>query len=191
MGTKRPEGGVLPALLTLGGAFLFGGVAGCLLAGLVDGGGMDMLNTYLQGWLAAVHSGGTDVPGLVSLIWELVRWPLLAAMLGFTVLGLPGLPVLFAARGFFLAFSIGSFVRMFGPMGGVWAIPIFGVSALFTIPVLFVLGVEGWARLRGSPVAGSRPLRYLFCAAVLCVCVLVEYFLVPSVLTAIAGFMTA
>ena len=39
---------------------------------------------------------------------------LLALLLGFTALGLLGLPLLFAVRGFLLAFSIASFVRLFG-----------------------------------------------------------------------------
>lgn len=191
MGARKPDGGALAALLVLGGAFLFGGIVGCLLAGSVGGGGIDSLSSYLQGYLSAVHSGQAVAPGLLGLIWEQVRWPLFAVLLGLTALGLPGLPVLFAARGFFLAFSVGSFVRVFGPMGGIWAFPLFGLSGLFTIPVFFLLGAEGLTRLGKSPIAGNRALWYGLCACALALCVLAESFIAPSLLSLIAKLVSA
>lgn len=98
----------------------------------------------LRGGISSRRSGGEiTAPALASLVWDTVRWPLLALLLGFTALGLLGLPLLFAVRGFLLAFSIASFVRLFGGAGCLLALLVFGVSGALSVPVLFVLGVQG------------------------------------------------
>ena len=104
-----PDGGFFPALAIVGAFFLAGGLAGCILASCVDGGGGESLSAYLQSFLSAARAGAVDAPAVLSLVWSTIRWPLLALLLGFTALGLLGLPILFAARGFLLAFSIASF----------------------------------------------------------------------------------
>ena len=45
-------------------------------------------------------------PPLLISVWETIRWPLLVFGLGFTTLGLLGIPLVFSVRGFLLAFSI-------------------------------------------------------------------------------------
>lgn len=117
-----PAGGLLPALITVASAFCIGGLAGMLLAAQVGGGGHDSLAAYIEGYLAAAKSGSVVLsPGLLSVLWESVRWPLFAFLMGFTALGVLGIPTLFAVRGFLLSFAVSSFVRMFGGTGGILA----------------------------------------------------------------------
>ena len=120
-------------------------------------------------------------------------------LLGFTALGILGLPLLFSVRGFVLAFSIAAFVRMFGGTGGVLAFLLFGVSGLVSAPVFFILGVQslGAAQAlavrflgdgRRNPIYGKTYwLRCGWCAAALCLCVILEYLAVPALVAAAAG----
>lgn len=154
--------GLIPVLAVTAACFLLGGLVGCLLASHIGGGGQESLAAYVEGFLRAAQAGEITAPALASLVWDTVRWPLLALLLGFTALGLLGLPLLFAVRGFLLAFSIASFVRLFGGAGCLLALLVFGVSGALSVPVLFVLGVQGLlaARVLAGRVWGmGKPLR--------------------------------
>lgn len=194
-----PDGGFLPALAVTAAFFLAGGLAGCLLASYVGGDGGASLSAYLQGFLRASGAGEVDAPAMAALVWNTARWPLLAVLLGFTALGLLGLPLLFAVRGFLLAFSIASFVRLFGGAGCLLAFLVFGISGAVAVPALFVLGVQSLvaARVlasrflgegkRPSPYGKAYLVRCGMCAAALCVCVLLDYLAVPVLVSGAAG----
>ena len=126
--------GLIPVLAVTAACFLLGGLVGCLLASHIGGGGQESLAAYVEGFLRAAQAGEITAPALASLVWDTVRWPLLALLLGFTALGLLGLPLLFAVRGFLLAFSIASFVRLFG---GVGCLLVFGPDN-FILPTLLI-----------------------------------------------------
>ena len=117
---------------------------------------------------------------IVSLVWYDPVASITAA--GFTPTGLLGLPILFAARGFLLAFSIASFVRLFGSTGCLLAFLVFGITGAVAFPALFVLGVQSLlaARVLASRFLGRGNVRLpterpIFCAAAgvprRCVCV--------------------
>ena len=179
------DGSVL-ILAAVSACFFLGGLAGCLLAGCVDGGGQESLAAYVEGFLRAAQAGDAAPPALAALVWETLRWPLLALLLGFTALGLLALPLLFAVRGFLLAFSIASFVRLFGGTGCLLALLVFGVGGAFSVPALFVLGVQSfmtartlagrvWGESKAAPLYGRAYwLRCGGCAAALCVLSLIH-----------------
>lgn len=194
-----PAGGLLTALCAVGGAFALGGLLGCLLAAQVGGGGNDSLTAYLQSYLTAARTGAVTQPGLLPIVWETLRWPLFTFLMGFTALGMLGIPVLFAIRGFLLSFAVSSFVRLFGGAGAILAFFAFGLTGLVAVPVLFVLGVQGFASSR--ELAGrffgndKRPLpfgrafllRCGVCAGALCLCMVLEYVAVPALLGSVAS----
>lgn len=196
-----PEERILPALATISVSFLLGGVAGCLMSTFVDGAGQESLRAYLEAFLSAAQNGSTGAPGLVVQLWDILRWPCFALLLGFTALGVLGLPMLFAARGFLLAFSIAAFVRIFGSAGCLLAFLIFGIGGGFSVPALFVLGVQGLGASRilasrflgegkaPSPYGRAYFLRCGGCAAGLCVCVVLERFAVPALVSGAAGMI--
>ena len=193
--------GATAALLILSAAFLLGSAAGCLLAGQVDGGGGDALGDYLQGYLSAALSGDVEKPELFSLIWETVRWPLFVLILSLTPLGLLGIPILFLVRGFLMSFAVASFFRALGTMGLVLAFIVFGIPGLIGIPVLFVLGVQGFLSagamvscFMGEGRLSPLPDRMFFlrcglCAAALCICGLTECCVVPPLLESLAALL--
>lgn len=189
---SMPSDGIMPALAVTSAFFFLGGVLGCILAARVGGGGSDSLAIYLKQFVTAAGGQTISQPPLLPLIWETLRWPLLIFLLGFTTLGLLGIPIVLLIRGFLLAFSIASFVRMFGSSGGLLAFLIFGVSGCVALPVLFVLAVQGILASRylatrflgegrrNSPYGKRYFLRCGICAGALCVCVFLEFVVVPA-----------
>ncbi len=198
-----PLAGETPALAVLSISFFLGGVAGCLLAASVDGGGGESLASYLEGFLTVARADSVTPAPLLPLLWEVLRWPLFAIVLGFTALGMIGLPILFSVRGFLLSFAVASFSRVFGGAGSLMAAVVFGVPGLFSIPALFALGVQGFVIARslagramgdggrGAPIGRTCFLRCGVCAGTFCVCVLLEYLAVPAMLAGMAGLFPA
>ena len=182
-----------------GSVLILAAVSACFFLG----GGQESLAAYVEGFLRAAQAGEAAPPALAALVWETLRWPLLALLLGFTALGLLALPLLFAVRGFLLAFSIASFVRIFGGTGCLLALLVFGVGGAFSVPVLFVLGVQSfmtartlagrvWGESKAAPLYGRAYwLRCGGCAAALCVCMLLDGFAVPALVSGLAGTLLA
>mgnify|MGYP006891728372 CR=1 FL=1 len=156
------------------------------------------VNAYVTGYLTAARAGEAVPPHMLSVVWSTIRWPVFAVLMGFTGLGLLGIPVLFSIRGFLLSFAITSFVRMFGGVGGVLAFLTFGVTGLVAIPVLFVLGVQSLAAARllagrflgdgkrSLPFGRAYWVRCGLCSAALCLCALLEYAAVPALVRLVA-----
>lgn len=196
-----PETRMIPALVVISVSFFLGGLAGCLVSTFVGGAGQESLRAYLESFLYAAQGGETVVPGLAAQLWDILRWPCLALLLGFTALGVLGMPLLFAARGFLLAFSIAAFVQMFGSAGCLLAFLLFGIGGGFSVPALFVLGVQGFAAARAlasrflgegktpSPYGKLYFLRCGGCAVVLCVCVILERYAVPALVAGASGMI--
>jgi len=192
--------GQTAALILLGASFVLGSVAGCLMAGGMDPGEQGALREYLDSYRTLMGQEAS-VPQFWPLVWDVARFPLLAAVLGFTALGVVGLPVLFGVRGFLLSYAVSAFYRLYGLTGQIPAFILFGLSALLWMPVLFHLGVQGllcsYGLLRRSLGEGRYPLgidrafwvRCGICAGALCVCAAVEYLAVPVLFQAVAELL--
>lgn len=141
------------ALLCLAACFAAGAVGGCFFAGALDEDAATSLFDYFGGYFASIESGLTLHFSLLSAVWEVLRWPLLTFVLGFTVLGVVGLPVAFCVRGFLLSYAVSVLVRLYGAAGLVAALAVFGFSDFFVLPALFTLGVDAF-RAAGS-MAGN------------------------------------
>lgn len=188
-----------PGLILLAICFFAGSVAGCLWAGGVAGQRDGTLAAYIDGYLSAARTGNLTVPSVFSVLFEALRWPVLVLLLAFTPVGSIGIPIVFAVRGFLLSFAVASFVRVLGGAGTILAFLLFGVTGLFTIPVLFVLGTQGLtacfllvSRLTGERRSGTVYgkqyfLRCGLCAAALLVCVFLEQTVIPALLSLLAG----
>lgn len=190
-----------PALVATAAFFTFGGVAGCLLAFQVADAGMTALTGYLDRFLAAAQAGGLEIPGLAELLWRSFRWPLAAILLGFTALGLLGIPILASVRGFFLAFSIASFARAYGREGLTVAFFLLGIPGSFSVPAFLLLSTQSlssaYALAGRSGGSGRRDLPfhrdYFFrcgvCAAAVCASLLLERYLVPALVSGAAAVL--
>lgn len=193
-----PSSGAFVALLILSIAFFLGGLAGCLLAGQSEDG---TLSQYLTSYLTQIQAQGAYRPAVLSLLWELVRWPVLIFALSFTPFGLLAIPAAFLFRGFLLSFAISSFFCVYGFGGLALAFLVFGISGLIGVTVLFLLGVQGFlrsaaliGRLMGDRSGGALFSRtdlpqYSICALGLLFCGLLEYFVIPQLVEALAGVL--
>ena len=188
------EGG--GSLAVLGLSFLLGGGTGVMLAALAGGDGGGQLRDYLADYL--LLAGQSALPGsLWPSLWGYLRCLLAVLVLGMTALGAVGLPVLFAARGFFFAFSVGCFCRVFGGAGLFPAFALFGLSALLWLPALFLAVVPGLTRARGllgrSLGGGGGPSvspvfwgRAALCGGLVLAAAAAERWVVPALLRAAA-----
>lgn len=196
-----PSSGGTAALVILTVAFFVGGLAGCVLVNRVGGNGEVALEEFLKGYLSVANNGDITRPNVLTLVWETIRWPLFIFLLSVTPLGLFGIPVLFLLRGFLLSFSIASFFRVLGASGLALAFALFGVTGVLYVPVLFILGVQGFlmsGAMTGRLIGEGRKCSLLdrivlfrcgICAAVLGVCCLLEYHLVPLLMEPLAAFV--
>ena len=196
-----PSNGAAGALIIIAVMFFIGGLAGCTLVGRADGGGEAALSSYLDGFLNVAESGEIVRPTFVSLLWKAIRWPLFALFLGFTPLGLICIPALFLIRSFLLSFSISSFFYVLGTKGLLFAFSVFGITSLVYIPILFVLGIQGFLNSgmiigrmtgengRGPSVKRSDFFCFSVCFLILLLCCFIEYSMGSAVLKTTAEIL--
>ncbi|MDD5938546.1 MAG: stage II sporulation protein M [Clostridiales bacterium] len=196
-GSPTTEG--TPALVVTAAFFALGGLLGCFLAFQADRGGDQILSGYLAAFLSSAQDGALNLPDLPGLIWRTARWPGALFLLGFTALGLLGIPALSVLRGFFLAFSISSFARVYGRAGLSVAFLLLGIPGLLSVPVFLLMAAQSfsaaWSLACRSGAQGGRSLPYhrdYFlrcggCAAAVVVCIFLEHQVIPVLVSGAAG----
>lgn len=193
---RQPEGFYLSRLLLLAVFFLCGIVLGQLLAGQVPAAAGAELRRYLTDYLTLADEPAASGQALLSVVVIYFRYPLLAFLLGFASVGVLLLPVVTAAFGFFLSFSVCCFTAAFGADGVLLALVVFGLRCAVTLPCFFLLAIPslgtssalaslsfGRGR-RSAPVTYGRGcwLRLAGCVAAGAAGVCVELFLSPVLL---------
>ncbi len=197
---KISDGLVLTVILFA--CFTGAGLAGCAMVMCAGEDCMSTLSAYLRGYMAILDDGTAASASLWSVIWELCRWPLLSLLLGMTALGAVAIPVIFCARGFLLAYSIASFVRVFGFPGILAALSVLGMTALASVPVLFCIGTLSFSnslRLAAGvweSRSASLPYREMLwclipCAGLLLLAVVLQWSLMPQLLLFAAEMLSS
>ena len=183
--------------------FLSGIVVGTFSANSLDEAGTLALGASMAGHIDQILVGGHHTPGFWSTLWVTGRVHLLVLFLGFSLLGVPGLPVVAGVRGFYLSFSIAAFIRVFGAGGWPLAFALFGVGALITIPCFFLLASQAFrasAHLGKSVLGLGRAqvqalygrdyvLRTGVCAVGILAAVLLELYLTPALVVWASSFL--
>lgn len=181
----------LTQLAVLGICFAVGALGGFFFSGGIESG--PELTDYLRRYFEMAGQGNGIEPTLWSSVWDLARWPLAAFLLGSTALGVVGVPVLLGARGFLLAFSATAFARLFGWPGVAASLAAFGVTALISVPVLFVVSADAFRQSLGrlsagrSPAWSQRAQALTPCAGLLVLAVALQQTLMPALLTAVCA----
>lgn len=181
----------LTQLAILGVSFGLGALAGFFFSHW-SGDSLE-LTDYLHSYFQMVGQGNGAEPPLWSSIWDLIRWPLAAFLLGSTALGVVGVPILLGARGFLLAFAASTFGRLFGLPGTAAALTAFGVTALVAVPVLFVSAADAF-RQALTQLSGERPPGWSEraqalapCAGLLVLAVALQQTLMPALFSAVCA----
>lgn len=189
--SSTPAWDGLTQLVFLGVCFAAGALGGFFFSGW--GGDDPALLDYLSRCFQAAGQGGGVEPLLWDSIWDLLRWPLAAFLLGSTALGSAGIPLLLGARGFLLSFAAATFARLFGLPGMAASFAAFGVSALVAVPVLFVVSADAFrqslGRLSGDrpPAWGQRVQALTPCAGLLVLAVALQQTVMPALFTAVCA----
>lgn len=187
-----PTGEGTPALVMTATFFALGGLVGSFFALWPAGDGAEAMAGYLSAFLTAAREGTLREPALMEFVWRALRWPLAAFLLGFTALGVLGIPILTGLRSFCLSFSIAAFAQAYGGDGLVTAFLLLGIPALAYVPAFFLLATQSFSTacaLAGRAAGqGRRELPYHrehffrcgMCAAAVCVGVVLERYIVPA-----------
>lgn len=155
--------------------------------------GNDELRAYFDGCAARAAASAPDLETALRTAVCYFRASVAAFLLGFSPLGVVCLPLLLAAQGFVLSFSLFSFAEALGHSGFPLLAALFSLRLLFVLPCTFLLGSASMERawslsslLRGKRVRPVSAGLYRFavcCACLLLGCVL-ELWLVPLLLQA-------
>ena len=149
----------LTRLAVLAVCFGLGALGGFLFSAL-SGDSPELLDYLRLYFRSAGEDGGLD-PSLAAVVWDLLRWPLAAFLLGLVPIGAVGIPLLMGARGFLLAFAATTFARLFHLPGLAAALAAFGVTVLVAVPVLFVVAEDAFRQsLSRLPGAASAPAHW-------------------------------
>ena len=183
----------LTRLAVLSVCFGLGALGGFLFSAL-SGDSPELLD-YLRQYFQSAGAGGGPELSLGAVIWDLIRWPLAAFLLGLTPVGVAGVPVLMGARGFLLAFAATTFTRLFHLPGLAAALAAFGVTVLVAVPVLFVVAEDAvrqsLSRLPGAasvPIPWSERIRALApCAGLLVLAVALQQAVMPALFSAVCA----
>lgn len=199
---RGPGSELQSALFCLTVCFTVGSVGGCIFAGRLGTDTQTRLLDYFGSYFTALVGDKTAVPSSFSAVWEIVRWPFLAFVLGFTALGVVGLPLVFSVRGFLLSYAVAALVRLYGVTGLVVSLAVFGVSGFLVLPVLFTLGVDSFrgagamaVKLMGDgrrsfPPGRGRLFRAGCCGILLAVASTLQLQLTPVLLASAAKLLS-
>lgn len=174
-------------MMLLGGSFVLGGLLGFLFGGLIPQEEDLSLCQYFLDYFQAVQAG-EGKPSLISLWISNLKAPFFVFCLGFSFLGVLGLPLLFFFESFVFTFSVSTLCRVLGVSGILPAFVLFGLPALWWTPLLFLLGQQSfqsaWNLRRGQqpqfPPGYWLPVLLSFLGLMLRVAY--EYWILPSLL---------
>ena len=129
------------------------------------------MGAYVQSYAQLADGRSQQPVSVLSAAAAYLRYPLLAFLFGLSAAGVALIPLLCAAQGFFLSFSVCCFAAALGRDGVLLALAALGLRCLFVLPCTLCLadrfcpGVPRHAA-SAAPQTGAE----LADAAVLCVC---------------------
>ena len=188
----------LPPLILMTVCFTIGLFLGCLLASFFRESGDPYLFSYLDDYFMLLENGGEMECSLFSTLWEVLRWPLFAGLLGTTLFGVVAIPVLLFLRGILLSYALSVLVCIYGGWRGLlMSLCIFGVPALCSVISLFLIGwvvQDHYARNRGNARRGELSFRrILSCLLTLLILIaagtFTQHWICPALLRRLASVL--
>lgn len=161
-------------LAVISSAFLCGCVIGSFCAGYVDAD--SAVYRYLNAFISA-GADGLTTPGFLSVVMFNSAFFVASFVCGFSSLGVISIPLLSAARGFCITFTVAAVIRVFGKAGILLSVSLCGFGLAVTLPCLFVfmcyclqssyrLIKFAFGRYESGPPVIGRPFFVLFFACV-------------------------
>lgn len=183
--------------------FICGTVLGTFTAGSIDASGSSTMYGDIYNYIKLIESGSFERADFISALFSAYEYHLLVIFLGLSIPGFVIVPIVSGVRGFYLSFSIAAFIKVFGFGGTLTAVGLFGLTAIITIPCLFILSAQSfnasyglWLAVRGRSKMGIAQnynrgyfLRCAICLAVLFISVIIELYLTPWFVSAVSVFL--
>ncbi len=174
-----------PTLLFISACFIIGVIAGSVVATNVAD--PDQMGTIIQEFASGSFNG------LGSCIVKFMKYPAIIFLCGVSIFGFVLIPVTVTVRAFFLSYAITSIINAYGSAGMAYALSLFGIQCLVTLPCIFLLASQGLvsASLLFSLATGSGKkvstgifngayfIRVLICIIVLLLGSLLEWLVTP------------
>ena len=183
--------------------FIGGIAAGCLCSAW----GGESADSAVAGYLTDITRNEFQAPEMAKAFLNQFQYPIACFLLGMTLLGVFFIPACLAARGFFLAFTVTSCMRVFGLGPGLLlAGSMLALPALISVPCMFLLGTFGGAAslslLVNTASRGKRPaalpvfskiafVRLGLCLLAMTAAALMEIFVCPPLIQAALPYVLA
>jgi len=137
--TLRTESAAFYSFAVCALFFFLGGFFG-LLAALSAAPDLSAVRN-LGGIFSFSADGGVYAGSLWQIFFSLSLFPLVSFFLGFSALGIFGVPLCSAVRGFSLLYTFSTALRVFAADGILFALLVFVLPALVTVPCFFLVSV--------------------------------------------------
>ncbi len=182
---------VTMSMLVLAVCFFLGGIFGHLYAKNCDVSAQTAFHQYLSDYCIWFEQVGESVPlGRCMLLY--FSGVCAAFLLGFSSLGIIGIPIFSVGFGFLSLYTVSCFVQSFGGEGAILAAALTATRLLFTLPCFLMMASEALLlslRLvalavgkgkRLAPTNGGRYLMlFILCLICLCVGICIERIITP------------
>lgn len=184
----------------LGGFFLLGALLGNAAATQTLSADGTELQQYLSAFFALLDKGEAVQVSLCADIVSYCKYPLSFFALGFLGVGVLAIPAVLFYQGFSLSFAVSAFLCVAGEQGIVWALLLFGFRSFFVLPCSFLAASDAMGaslrrfRQQKMEKSSGRELpvlgRFICCAVLLLAGALLEYLLLPALLSAVGASYT-
>ncbi len=116
--------------------FLVGMVAGCIFNVYANDAGSNIL---FNNNLKEIATNGATTYSFTKTYINLVKYPAIIFLLGYTALGIFAIPLAVSIKGFFISFSVSSVIQAFGMSGFCAALAMFGLQTMVSIPCIIIM----------------------------------------------------
>ncbi len=180
--------------IALSAVLLCGVIVGSVTASFIESDTAYKLSTSIS---SSASAGINDTARfLPTTLLNLLKYPLIAFLLGFTLLGIGLIPLVVGLRGYFLAFSIGVVIKLYG-LDGIWlSVALWGLQCLVSIPCLLLISVQSFNCARaqmqlftggkrviiGSVFTKAHFVFFGICILVLILFSFIEVFITPKLI---------
>ncbi len=180
--------------------FMLGSIIGCVLSNNTDTTSLTQaVTSYLDGFSVGYNSFYLFFTNVLNNL----KFPIIIAIFSFTVFGVAVIPLCIGVRGYALAFSITSFLRVLGLSSFKIVLLTIGISSFFLLPCLVLLSVTAirismvslrvnFLHVRASKAQSASnyiPMLityFIITIFVACVCAAIDSFIVPYFLTSLS-----
>lgn len=178
--------------------YAFGSILGGMFAVRLSQDSGTSFYVFLENVLLLAQTSELMRPDLLRTLLSSLRWLVAVLILSLSVIGIFGLPVLCGVRGFLLSFSVWAFSSLLGREGWSVAVLLVGLSGLFSVPIFLLTVVQGYLRAKSLMVLGTSKaksdfvgrkqyfMRWILLACILCSGLIVEWYLLPGLLTGLS-----